>query len=163
MFKVLIVLSLAIIAIMIACGGGSSSRMTVEEYASTCKELINRIEDTDSLATAFSGIDVIAEEMKRWNPPAELQEFHDTRVESLETVVDTLKDMAFFELLEELENASEDEDPEKILELMGDIMKLEDELSGVEDKMAEMEQELERTEASLSPATRQTLADADCL
>ncbi len=106
--------------------------------------------------------DVLAE-VKRWNPPEELQEFHRFRVRSSDAILEALKDTGLLELMQELEEASEEEDQAKVLSLSAEISELENEMSGLEDDLAEMEDEIERTKEDLSPATRQILADAGCL
>ena len=161
MFKGVIVLSLTIVMMVVACGGGS--RMTVEEYAAACEELGNKLDDLE-LDSASSRIDAIEDavtELKRWNPPEELQEFHEARVRFMDASIDALKDTSLFELM--LERAAKEEDAEKLPELMGEMSELEDRMSELKDEMAELEEEAERTQEALSPATRQILADADCL
>ena len=161
MFKVLMALSLAIVTTVVACGGGP--RMTVEEYAAACEVLGNKLDDLDSVSSGIDALEDAVAEVKRWNPPEELQEFHEARVRFMDASIDALKDTGLFELMEDLEKASEEEDPDKMLELMGEMSELEDKVSELEDEMAELEEETERTEEALSPATRQILADADCL
>ena len=94
MFRVLIALSLAIIATAIACGGGGGTRMTVEEYASACQAFGNSFDDLDNFdedfAAAFDTLEDAVAELKGWNPPEELQEFHRVRVRSIEEVFDAL-------------------------------------------------------------------------
>ena len=167
MSKVLIALSLAIITTVVACGGGDGggSRMTVEEYAAACEGLDNRLdlESFDDVAAGLDAMEDAVAEVKRWNPPKELQEFHEARVESLDAVVDGLKDTGFFQLLLDLEKAVEGEDEAELLRLMGEMSELEDAISDLEDLIEESEDEMERTQEDLSPATREILAGADCL
>ena len=166
-FKVLIVLSLTIVTIVVACGGGGGSRMTVEEYAAACEGLGDKLDDfgggDEDLSFGFDAIEDAIAEIKRWNPPEELQEFHEVRVRSLDAAIDALKDTGFYELMEDLEKASQEEDSDKVLELMGEMSELEDEMLELEDEMSELEDDMERTEEDLSPATRAILADAGCL
>lgn len=168
-FKVLMVLSLAIITTVVACGGGGGggSRMTVEEYAAACKKLGDKLAGIGGLDEGFySEFDAIEDaiaEVKGWNPPEELQEFHEVRVRSLDTAIDVLKDTGFVELMQDLEKASEEEDPARILELMDEMSELEDEMAEFEDEMSELDDEMQRTQEDLSPAARKILADADCL
>ncbi len=166
MSKVLIALSLAIITTVVACGGGDGggSRMTVEEYAAACEGLGDSLESFDEdVAAGLDAMEDTVAEVKRWNPPEELQEFHEARVESLDALLDALKDTGFFQLLQDLEKAAEEEDEAELLRLMGEMSELEDAISDLEDLIEESEDEMERTQEDLSPATREILAGADCL
>ena len=117
----------------------------------------------DDFSSGFDAIEDAIAEIKQWNPPEELQEFHEVRVRSVDAAIDALKDTGLLELIRDLEKASEEEDPAKVLELMAEMSDLEDKMSEVGDKMSELEDEIERTEEELSPGTRKILADADCL
>ena len=169
MSKVFIALLLVTIATVIACGGGGGDgpRMTVEEYAAACEEISNKFDDEggteEDLSSVFNVIENVVTEIKQLNPPEELQEFHETRIRSLSTMVDLIEDSGFLELMRELEEASEEEDGARVMELMGEMAELGDKAQDLENEMAALEAETERTEEALSPATRQILADADCL
>ena len=135
--------------------------MTVEEYADACEALGYSIggdgESIDEVSSILDAIEDALAELKGWNPPEEIQEFHEVRVRSIELALDALKDLGFIELLQDLEKAAAEEDEAKVvLELMSKMAELEDEV-------AELEDETNRTEEELSPATREILADADCL
>ena len=101
--------------------------------------------------------------IKQWNPPEELQEFHEVRIRALETSAKLLEDSGILELMREFEKAAEEEDGDRMLELMGEMAELEDVGQELEDKMEELAEEIERTGEGLSPATRQILEDADCI
>ncbi len=73
------------------------------------------------------------------------------------------KDTGLLELMQELEESSEEEDLVKVLSLSAEISELGNEMLGLEHDIAEMEDEIERTKEDLSPAPCQILADADCL
>ena len=91
-----------------------------------------------------------------------MQEFHEVSVKSAEAALSAIKDTGFFELMQDLEKASEEDDQARALELMGEMAKLEDTMSEWEDKMSELEADIERTKQDLSPTTHEILADADC-
>ena len=141
--------------------------MTVQEYAAACEEVSNKFDDVGGMeADISSGFDAMKDlvtELKRWNPPEELQEFHEARIRAWEVTAKLLEDSGLLELMQEFEEAAEDEDGDRALELMGEMAALEDVGQELEDKMEELEEEIERTEEGLSPATRQILEDADCL
>ena len=158
--KLLIALSLAIMVTVIACGGGGP-RMTVQEYADACEALGDQLEQ-DNVSSGISAIEDALDEVKRWNPPEELQEYHDVGVRGMEATVTALKDTGALELFEEMEKAQEEEDVERALELMEQAAELEDELARFDDQMTELTDELERARENLSPATREILDNADC-
>ena len=135
--------------------------MTVEEYAAACEELSDKFDD-DSIRQ-FDSMEVLMSELKRWNPPEELQEFHETRIRSMEVTKNALKDTGFLELIEDLEKASEEDDQVKLLRLQSEMADIEDKMSEFEDEISELQAEAERTQDALSPATLQILADANCL
>ena len=158
MSKLLIALSLAIMATVIACGG---PRMTVQEYADACEALGEQL-DQDNVSSGISAIEDALDEVKQWNPPGELQEYHDIGVEGMEATVTALKDTGALELFEEMEKAQEEEDVERALELMDQAAELEDELARFDDQMTELTDELERARENLSPTTRAILDNAGC-
>ena len=160
MSKLLIAVSLAIVATVIACGGGGP-RMTVQEYADACEALGDQL-DQDDVSSGISAIEDALDEVKQWNPPEELQEYHDIGVEGMEATVTALKDTGALELFEEMEKAQEEEDVERALELMEQAAELEDELVRFDDQMTELSDELERARENLSPATREILDNAGC-
>ena len=140
--------------------------MTVEEYADACEALGDTLDDLESLDKFSSGFDAMEDalaELKEWDPPEELQEFHEVRVRSVESVLDALKELGFIELMRDFEKAAAEEDGAKTLELMSKMAELGDGMAELEDEMAALEDEVNRTEEELSPATREILADADCL
>ncbi len=153
--------------VLVACGGGGGPRMTVEEYAAACEEVSNKFDDVggmeEDLSSGFDAFEDIITEIKRWNPPEELQEFHEVRIRALETSAKLLEDSGILELMREFEKAAEEEDGDRMLELMGEMAELEDVGQELEDKMEELAEEIERTGEGLSPATRQILEDADCI
>ena len=140
--------------------------MTVEEYADACEALGVSIDDLDSLDEFSSGWDVIEDanaEIKEWDPPEELQEFHEVRVRGFELLVDGLKDVGYIDLMEDFEKAAAGEGEAKTLELMSKFAELEDEMAELADEAVALEDKYNRTKEELSPATREILADADCL
>ncbi len=164
MSKVLIALALVFVTTMVACGG--APRMTVEEYADACQTLGTRMEaleiSDEEFSAGFDAAEDALAEIKGWNPPEELEEFHEVRVRSLQTTLDALEDTGLVDLMQDFEK-SDAEDEAKLLELMSKMAELEDEIAEMEDELAALEEEVNRTEDELSPATREILADADCL
>ena len=174
MSKLFSAVALIAMASVLACGGngggggfGSAQRMTVEEYAAACEALGARFNDLGSFdedfSTGFDAIEDAIDEIKKWNPPGELQEYHGVRVRAMETALDALQGSGLLDLMQDLEKAAEEEDETKVLELLGDMADLEDRMSQFEDDMAEFEDEIERTQDGLSPETRRILENADCL
>ena len=141
--------------------------MTVEEYASACEaigETLNQAGNLDQgLTSGFDAMEEALAEIRRWNPPEELQEFHDVRVRSMDTGLNVLKETGALDLMREFEKAAEEEDEAKALELMGQMAELEGEMERFDDQMSALEDEVERTQENLSTDTRQVLADANCL
>lgn len=161
--KAAAVLTFGILLTLAACGGGGP-RMTVEEYAAACEALDTKLDELTS--ETFTELDVMEHavaEAKSWNPPEELQEFHDVRARGSDVALNLLKDSGFFELMQDLEKAQEEEDAEKAMEVMAKMAEFQDDVSEIQDQLAELEQEAERTRDALSPTSRQILADADCL
>ena len=164
MSKLLIALSLAIITTAAACGG---DRMTVEEYADACGALGDDLDSVagldEDVSSGLKAVEDAVAEAKRWNPPKELQEFHDATVRSGEGAIKALKETGALDLMREFEKAAEEEDEAKVLELMGRMAELEDDMARFDDQMSALNDEVERTQENLSPDTRQVLADANCL
>ncbi len=82
MSKVLIALSLAVIATVVACGGGVprmnvGPQITVEEYAAACAAAGKNMDVLDGVdedfASRFDALEDAVADMKRWNAPGELQ------------------------------------------------------------------------------------------
>ena len=139
--------------------------MTVEEYAAACEEIgsnFDSVADTD-FTSGFEAMEDALAEVRRWDPPGELQEFHDVTVRAAETLIRALKETGAFDLMREFEKAAEEEDEAKVLELMGRMAELEEAMDQIDDQISELDEEVERAEEKLSPATREILADADCL
>ncbi len=138
--------------------------MTVEEYAAACEELGSNLDDVISLTEdSDSTIDALKDavaEVKSWNPPEELQEFHKVQVRGLNSSLDVLQDTDLLELMRDLEKATEEEDQAKMLEWASKMAAISSE---IEDEMLELEDEAERVQEDLSPATREILEAADCL
>ncbi len=137
--------------------------MTVEEYAEGCTSLGDRFEDLDRSADQGLGAleDALAE-VKKWNPPEELQEFHNLQVMSLEFLLNALQETDLLQLMQDLEKASEG-DAERFLELLGDMEELEGQMGELEAQMAELDEAVQRTEDDLSQGTREILSSAGCL
>ena len=167
MSKLLMALSLAIITTVIACGGGGGPRLTVEEYADACGALGDDLDSVagldEDVSSGLKAVEDAVAEAKRWNPPEELQEFHDATVRSGEGAIKALKETGALDLMREFEKAAEEEDEVKVLELMGRMAELEDDMARFDDQMSALNDEVERAQENLSPETRQILADADCL
>ena len=163
MSKLLMALSLAIVTTAAACGG---DRMTVEEYATACEaigETLNQSGNFDAdLTSGFDAMEEALAEIRRWDPPEELQESHDVRVRSMDTWLNSFKETGQLDLLREAERAVEEEDGAKVLEVMGRMAELEDEMERFDAQMSALGDEAERAEENLSPETRQVLADANC-
>ncbi len=141
--------------------------MTVEEYASACEAVGDTLEESGNLDEGFtSGFDAMEdalEEIGRWNPPEELQEFHGVRLRSMEAAIDALEETGALDLIREFEEAAEEEDTDKALELLDQMAELEDEMARFDDQMSALEDDVERALEDLSSETRQILADANCL
>lgn len=158
--KGLIASGLAVAATLIACGGGGPP-MTIEEYAAACEELSDRFDEDSS--SPFDSMEDVLTELKRWNPPEELQEFHETRIRVGEATVDALKETGFLGLVQDLEKAIEEEDQVQVLRLQSEMADMEEKMSELEDELEALEDEGERVIGALPPTTRRILEAADCL
>ena len=163
MYKTLIIVALATVMVTVACGGGEP-RMTVEEYATACKELAGY---ADLVPEYFAGeaeeaFERNVSEVKEWNPPAELQARHEVVVRYAELALRVFQDLGVFDLMRDFGRAMEEGDQERMSELQGELSKLEDTIEEWEDEVEELQDEIERITANLSPATQALLQDADC-
>lgn len=158
-----IAMALATVMTIVACDGGSEPRMTVEEYAAACKELGQSFDvlqgwEEDNI----EAVERAVSEAKKWNPPADLQEFHEATVRFAEWGLRAFRDAGFFDLMRDLEQAMEEGDQEKISELQDDLSRMEDKIMELGDQADEMTDEIDRVTADLSPTTRELLEDANC-
>ncbi len=135
--------------------------MTVEEYASACEELSDKFEDDFSFQ--FDSTEDALSEFRRWNPPEELKEFHETRIRFMEAAINVLKDTGFLELMEDLEKAVEEENQTKVLQFQSELEGIQEKMSEFEDEVSALADEAQRAQGTLSPATRRILEDGDCL
>ena len=154
------VLVLVTLIALVACGGGQ--RMTVQEYATACERLGDNFAFED-ISMDASSLEYALAEAKKWNPPEELQRVHESRVEAVEATLNGLKDAGFLELLQELQEAGENDDQERLLEVMVEVGEMEDSMDALEARMEGLEEDVAQAERDLSPETRQILEDAGCL
>ena len=165
--KLLIALSLAIMATVTACGGGDGSRMTVEEYAAACEatgdDLNSMASFDEDASSSLKAVEEALAEVRRWNPPEELQEFHDATVRAGEGAINAIKETGFIDLMQEFEKAEEEEDTARLLELMEQMAEVEDAMVRFDDEMSALEDEVVRAVENLSPDTREILAAANCV
>ncbi len=163
--RTLLVLVSLVLMATLACG---SPRMTVEEYAAACTSLGDRFDDLDGgfnqgFATGFGALEDALADIKMWNPPEELQEFHALRVSSLESSLDALEETGMLQLMQDIEKATEEGDDERFLELLSNMEDIEGKMGEMEALIAELDEDIQRNEDDLSPATREILASAGCL
>ena len=162
MSRIFLALVSLILIAALACGGGSGPRMTVEEYAAECASFGSKFVD-QGFASGFGALEDNLAEIKEWNPPEELQEYHNAQIRGLEFSVDALQETGMLQLMQDIQKASEDEDQERFLELLGDLEELEGTTGELEAQIAELAEEVQRAEDDLSPAAREILTSAGCL
>ncbi len=153
------VLVLVTLIALVACGGGQ--RMTVQEYATACGGLGDKFR-SESLSPGAALQDALAE-AKKWNPPEELQRLHELQIEGAEAGIKALKDTGLSDLLQEFEEAQQNDDQERLLELMAQMGEAQDGMDALGERMEELEEDHAQAERDLSPETRQILEDAGCI
>ncbi len=156
--RISLVLVMAALMTLIACGGGQ--RMTVEEYASACASLEDQIPSGDSFEFGF--MEAVLDEIKSWNPPAELEEFHRLNVKAGELTIGALSNSGLLELMEEIEEAQQNEDVERMMELVEEMGQLESGMEELEDEMTDLQNEVDRARQQISPETFGILQDSGC-
>ena len=142
--------------------------MTVQEYASACTSLGDSFQNLDGgfnqdVSTGFEALEDALFEIKDWNPPEELQELHNLRIRSLESSLDALQETGLLQLMQDIEEATEEGDDERFLELLSDMEDIEGRMGEMEAQIAELDEDIQRSEDDLSPATREILSNAGCL
>ena len=158
--RISMVLVLVTLIALVACGGGQ--RMTVQEYATACERLGDNFAFEDISMDASSFEDFLSE-VKKWNPPEELQRLHKLKIERAEAGIKALKDTGLLDLMQEFEEAQQNDDQERLLQLMVEIGEMEDRMDALQERMEGMEEDVAQAQADLSPETRQILEDAGCL
>ena len=158
--RISMVLVLVTLIALVACGGGQ--RMTVQEYATACERLGDEFESED-ISLAAASLEYALAEAKEWNPPEELQRLHKLQIEGAEAGIKALKDTGLLDLMQEFEEAQQNDDQERLLELMVEIGEMEDRMDALQERMEGMEEDVAQAQADLSPETRQILEDAGCL
>ena len=161
MSRVFTVVVLMAVVFVVACGGGS--RMTVEEYAAACVKLEQSFPDSALDGPAgFGELEGIIGELKSWNPPEVLAQFHNTYVPAMDTGFRALRESGVLELMEEIAQAERDEDPERMMELFEEMGALEGAMERFDADMSGLEKELEQAAREVPPQARQVLAGAGC-
>lgn len=166
---ILIAMALAAVMTVVACGGGSEPRMTVEEYATACEgfgsslgsQFTQAIRGTEG-EEALRSMERAVARAKDWNPPAELQEFHEATYGFAEWSLRALQDIGWFDLTRDLGKAMEERDQERMTEFRHEAFKLKSAIEELEDEADEREDEIERIADNLSPITQGLLQDAYC-
>ncbi len=164
MTKLLAVMTLAALALVIACGGGE--RLTVREYAEACGDLIT---DTESVPSALDALENAVSGMKKLNPPEELQRLHDLQVDAAEFGLKSIKEVGLeglmedmAELNEEAEELSETEAEKRLSKLMERMEGMQEGFEKFEAESEKFEAEVEEATSDLSPTTRGILSDEGC-
>ena len=157
-----LVLALVALIMIIACGGPSGPQMTVEEYAAACERIGGDLDLESGLDLADIFEQAMAE-LKELDPPEELRELHMARLQGMEAGLDALRDTGMLQLMDDMQEASQEDDQEKVLELLDNMAELEEKAQGFEDEMAVFEDRMAQAEEDLSPDTRRILGEADCL
>ena len=169
--RIFLVSILMALTTAIACDGGNGSRMsvkmTVKEYAASCADLGNQLDlpafdnisDTGDINDAVESMGEFLDELKSWNPPGEVRELHELRIEGAEFAVNYLTESGFGELLVEVKKAEREDDLERMLELAGKLAPLVDGFAELED----FDDKIEAAENDLSSETYNVLEQADCI
>jgi hypothetical protein len=158
MSRISLVLVMAALMTLIACGGGQ--RMTVEEYAAACAGLEDQFPSGDSFEFGF--MEAVLDEIKSWNPPAELEEFHRLNVKAVEFAIGALSDSRLLEMMGEIEEAQQNEDVERRMELVEEMGQLLESAMELEDEMTDLQNEIDRARQQISPKTFEILQDSGC-
>ena len=170
MLKVLSVLSIAIVAMGVACGGDSrmTVKMTVEEYAAACEALSNQhglfnlmetlVETEDINPQQLDAIEDSIAEARLWTPPTELEELHEVIVRVSGLLLSAIRESGLLELLRDLRESQEEDDIAKAIELSGELAQRQE-----VKKVTEVETEIFRILQDLSPASIEILANSNCL
>ena len=183
MRSMFIALALLALSILVACGGNGESgsgsfgsgfgggRMTVEDYAAACANLeeqfdldaFDDLSEPGDASDALDSMEGLLDEIKSWNPPSELEELHQIRVEGTGFIVESLKESGILELAVEIQKAEQEEDLERMLELAGEMAPMVSRMEEMEAEIEVFDARLERAEDELSSETYDLLSEADCI
>ena len=154
------------LAIFVGVSCGSSSRLSVQEYAVSCAEIGDRIEMAEAglvsvaqLPTVYAVLENALADFKGLNPPKELEDFHEVNVQSMTATHDLLRKYDLPQLVRELEqnyqsgNVGVDERIVRALRLFE---------SEMESTVQRLEPELDRVANELPPEIQGTLENAGC-
>ena len=150
--------------------------MTVSEYAEACGNIVERLEESgdifDSSGDFSSGFDVIDDalsDLKKLNPPQELDRVHTVVVETLQFTSTEFKDVGLFDLMEDMAEMEKDTEELSESEAMKRMADFEERMESVVAEMERLgpeidrlESELEEAASELSPATRDILDAGRC-
>lgn len=175
---------LALLAVIAVIGCGSS--MSFDEYAEECGEILEDLQDADYSVLGLEPSDInyyydpddiedlrdqlddvkdIIGRYKSLNPPSDLRDFHDARVASLslweDEVVPLIED--FLSIGEDLFDAYEDDDYDRIEDLRDDLEELQDEYDDIEDENEDIDDDLRDALDDLDSEDRRDLERDDCL
>jgi hypothetical protein len=131
----LLLIALAAVLVLAACGGGSGGdRLTKQEYEQQVSELGKTVANSfgglsdssspeeagKSLDAARQGIDELADRLDDVSPPEEIQAAHDKLVDGLRRFSDDLDGLSG-----KLRDAAESNDPAAAVALLGEFATLE--------------------------------------
>ena len=182
MSKIAFVLALLAVMAVIACGGS----LTVEEYAEECGEVLEDLQDAGYSVFGLDPSDIyynydpddiedfrdelddvkdVIGQYKSLSPPSELADFHDARVESLSfwegEIIPLIEDS--LSLGEDLYDAYEDDDGDRIDDIRDDLDDLQDDYYDLMDENEDIADDLEDAIDDLSSRDRRDLERDDCL
>ena len=113
------VLVLVTLIALVACGGGQ--RMTVQAVATACGGLEDKFDTSEDIFSDAAFAEYFQAETQKWNPPEELQRLHKLQIEGAEAGIKAMKDTGILDLMQEFEEAQQNDDQERLLELMVEI------------------------------------------
>ncbi len=137
--------------------------MTVEEYGIACAGLGDRFSNPEE--DDFYGLNYmedIIDELQGWKPPEELREFHELYVEAADISVRALRESGFLELMEEIEEAQRENDPDRAAELMGRVAEVERQTEEFEIALQDLDKRLSEAKQDIPPDTQNALAGTGC-
>ncbi len=175
---------LALLAVIAVIGCGSS--MSFDEYSEECGEILDDLQDAgysvlglepsdvyysydpdyiDSIRDQLDYVKDVIGDYKSLNPPSDLGDFHDARVASMslweDEVIPLIEDS--LSIGEDLFDAYEDDDYDRIEDLRYDLEELQDEYDDIEDEIDDIDDDLRDALDDLDSEDRRDLERDDCL
>lgn len=175
---VMTMLILSALALAVACGG---ARLSIDEYAEECGDVADELNDAhdidvyyvEDLSEEFEDIKEAVSELKALNPPEDLENLHNLRVDAAELVLEGLEKTNFLDMSKELAEMLEDvdymdyDDRRDRMEDFEDkwddrIDEMGDEFDEYEDRLSDLRQEIREEQDHLHPDDLEILMEEGC-